>query len=53
MEHLRFGHLFLIGQHLSGVWIGVDLRIDTYLHYLFKRDRTTCSKPIILSKLNS
>ena len=38
--------------YLSGVWFGVDLRMDTKKHHVFKRDWTTCTTFINHSRLN-
>jgi hypothetical protein len=47
--------LLILNEHLylSGVWLGVDLSTDTRGHHVCKRDWTTCSKFVNLSKLNS
>ena len=39
--------------YMSGVWLGVDPRTDTKNHHVSKRDRTTCSKFINHSRLNT
>ena len=47
LNSTRIGHLYL-----SGMWVGVDLRIGIKKG-LFKRDWTTCSKYASRSRPNS